>query len=249
VESAKAWKRFGEIDPYFGVLSTPEYRSDKITEAAREEFFLTGEAHVKKVLEKLRGINPAFHPARSLDFGCGVGRITIPLARESASVLGVDVAPGMISEAQKNAHERGAGNVSFAHTVTGQFSLVHSYIVFQHIPPKRGLKVLTDLASRVERGGMIVLQLPYYRDASALRKLATIVKRKDPLINTLGNLAAHRQFNYPTMTMFCYDIPAVLQILSRAGFNDIRLELDKPHQDYAGVILYGENRRAEHSDR
>jgi len=70
--------------------------------------------------------------------------------------------------------------------VTGQFSLVHSYIVFQHIPPKRGLKVLTDLASRVERGGMIVLQLPYYRDSSALRKLATIVKRKDPLINTLA---------------------------------------------------------------
>lgn len=241
MESDKAWKRFGEIDPYFGVLTQPEYRSNVMTAEAREEFFRSGNAHVERVLQKLRDIRPTFSPGRTLDFGCGVGRITIPLARMSDSALGVDVAPGMISEAQNNALEQGLTNVSFGPTVTGQFSLVHSYIVFQHIPPRRGMKILADLASRVERGGMIVLQVPYYRNASALRKVATAVKRKDPLINMITNLAGQRHFNYPTMTMFCYQSSAVMQTLHRAGFEDIRVELDESGGGYSNMTIYGES--------
>jgi SAM-dependent methyltransferase len=240
VESDKAWKRFGDVDPYFGVLTEPQYRSGQMTEFAREEFFRSGEAHVEKVLKKLDAIRPGFFPGRSLDFGCGVGRVAIPLARTSGSVLGVDISPGMISEAEKNSRERGVNNVAFAHTIEGQFSLVHSYIVLQHIPPRRGLKTLADLASRVEFGGMIVLQLPYHRDASALRKIVTIVKRRDSLINTAINLAEGRRFSYPTMTMFCYKMSSVLKVLHAAGFRDLHVELDEPDKGYNCMTLYGE---------
>jgi len=47
-----------------------------------------------------------------LDLGCGIGRVTLALADEAKSVLGVDVSAGMVAEAAR----RGAGqaNVRFA---------------------------------------------------------------------------------------------------------------------------------------
>jgi SAM-dependent methyltransferase len=233
------WKRLGDVDPYFGVLTHPKYQSQRLTDEAREEFFRSGEEHVKKTFATVREIDPEFSPCRSLDFGCGVGRVTIPLARESASAVGVDVAPGMLSEAQKNAGERGVDNVSFSHIVAGHFDLIHSFIVFQHIPPRRGLHILNVLASRLESGGMIVLQMPYHRNASALRKLVTVIKRKEPLINGIVNLAAGRRFSFPAMTMFCYDIRSVFTILRDFGIDDIRVFLDVPEGGYASMTLYG----------
>jgi SAM-dependent methyltransferase len=243
MDTDKAWKRFGDIDPYYGVLTQEEYHSNRLAEKSLEEFFKSGEEHVMKTLAILREINPAFTPRRSLDFGCGVGRVTIPLAHKSVSVLGVDVSPGMLSEAQKNATKRGVENANFSHTAEGYFNLVHSFIVLQHIPPHRGLPILEDLASRVEPRGMIVLQVPYHRDASILHKLATAVKRKEPLINGIVNMTGGRRFTYPTMTMFCYDIQAIFTILRTAGFDDIRVTLDAPNQGYENMTLYGENRR------
>jgi 2-polyprenyl-3-methyl-5-hydroxy-6-metoxy-1,4-benzoquinol methylase len=240
----KVWKRFGDVDPYFGVLTQTEYQANRLTDQARDEFFRSGEDHAQKVLATLREINPAFSPSRTLDFGCGVGRVTLPLARTSACVLGVDVAPGMLSEARKNARERGLDNVRFAHTVDGNFDLVHSFIVLQHIPPHRGMRILDDLVSRVDTGGMLVLQVPYHRDAPVWRRLATVVKRTEPVINGVLNLAQGRRFRYPTMTMFCYDVPAIFGILLRAGIHEIKVTLDAPDLGYASMTLYGEKRQA-----
>ena len=238
----KSWKRFGEEDPYFGVFSHEKYRSNNLTDQALEEFFRSGEEHAQKVLATLRDINPAFSPQRTLDFGCGVGRVTIPLAHACASVLGVDVAPGMLSQAQKNASLRGVSNIEFSHDVKGNFNFVHSVIVFQHIPPRRGMPILADLGSRLEASGMIVLQVPYERDVPVWRKAATAIKRTDPMINGLLNLIEGRGFSYPTMTMFCYDVSSILRILNRVGIENIRITLDAPAMGYENLTLYGEKR-------
>lgn len=238
----KAWKRYGEVDPYFGVITRDDYHSWSLTDQKREEFFQSGEAHVESIMKTLREINPKFSPASAIDFGCGVGRLTLPLARVSASVLGVDVAPGMLSEAQKNAAERGAANVTFAHEVSGRFDLVHSYIVLQHIPPRRGLPILRDLVSRVERGGMIVLQVPYH--AVLWVRLATRMKHVNPVAKGAFNLAKARPWNFPALTMYYYSIPSILSILRDAGIDDIRIALDSAAgRHYSSMILYGWRRQ------
>jgi SAM-dependent methyltransferase len=248
MDTDKTWKRFGDVDPYFGVLTLPQYESHRLTDQARDEFFRSGEEHVLNVLGTLREINPGFCPRRTLDFGCGVGRVTLPLARTSASVLGVDIAPGMLSEARKNARERGLDNVTFADTVDGCFDLIHSFIVLQHIAPRRGMRIISDLVSRVEPGGMIALQVPYHRDAPAWRRLATPVKRKVPVINGIVNLFQGQRFGYPAMTMFCYDIPEILGIFRRAGIYDIRMILESiDTAGYANMMLYGKNEQAQRS--
>jgi SAM-dependent methyltransferase len=234
----KAWRRYGEVDPYFGVITHDHYHSWVLTDEGREEFFQSGEVHVETIMKKLREINPGFAPSRTVDFGCGVGRLTLPLARVSASVLGVDVAPGMLSEAQKNAAERGVANVSFAHEVSGCFDLVHSHIVLQHIPPRRGLPIVRDLVSRVECGGMIMLQVPYY--AVPWVRFAARVKHVNPIVKGAFNLAKGREWNFPALTMYCYSVSSILSILRHGGIDDIRIVLDSaagPH--YSSMMLFG----------
>src|SRR5436190_20310855 len=44
-----------------------------------------------------------FHPKSVLDAGCGTGRVGIELARRGIEVVGVDIDPGMLSTAARNA--------------------------------------------------------------------------------------------------------------------------------------------------
>src|SRR5262245_944408 len=98
--------------------------------------------HTLRVLRQLAG--PAFQSDRIMDFGCGAGRLTIPLARVATRVTGVDSSAALIDEARANCQRAGVSNVDFAlsdtdlSSVTGPFEVVHSHFAFQHIPPATG---------------------------------------------------------------------------------------------------------------
>lgn len=239
MNSDSVWKKFGVVDPYFGVVTHSKYHSWVMTEEARGQFFRTGEEHVRELIETLREINPGFSPSRTIDFGCGVGRVTLPLASMSANVLGVDVSPGMLSEAQKNAGEQGISNITFATEVSGHFDLVHSYMVLQHISPRRGLSIVKDLISRLDLGGMVMLQFPYA--ASARHKVVFRVQQLVPFSKYVVNLAKGRKLNYPAMTTFCYGVPSIFDILRDGGVDDIRIVLSSSAlgSDISSITLYG----------
>src|SRR5277367_1629330 len=96
------WEEWGRRDPYFGVLTHPRFRRANLTEAAKSEFFESGRLHVEYVMQVVRKhIDADFTPKRALDFGCGVGRILIPLAQVTQEVVGVDVSPSMLHEAKR----------------------------------------------------------------------------------------------------------------------------------------------------
>ena len=102
-DSDSHWERFGEQDPYFGVLSSEEFKSNRLDDATREIFFVSGEEHVDHVFTTIKThITPDFHASKALDFGCGVGRIIIPLAKRCDEAVGVDVSIAMLEEALKS---------------------------------------------------------------------------------------------------------------------------------------------------
>ncbi len=237
------WRRYGEVDPYFGVITHEKYHAQVLTDDARAEFFGSGEEHVSRIMASLREIDPGFSPGRAVDFGCGVGRVTLPLAREARAVLGVDVSPGMLSEARKNAAAQGVSNVEFAHELSGNFDLVHSFIVLQHIQPRRGLRIIRDLLAQLEPGGMAVLQVPYQWHAPGWRKLASRVTRVDPITRRAVNIAKGRSLNYPTMTVFCYELNSLIAIFRDAGIDDFRITLESATgPDHSSMILYGQRK-------
>src|SRR3954469_2750547 len=165
--SDKDWERFGRTDPYFAVLTAPEFHG-RLSEAERARFFESGEAHIERVLSIIRDrLDPSFQPKSALDFGCGVGRLVLPLARRCARVTGVDVSTSMLAEARRNCEEAGATNVSLVESddeiskISDSYDFVHTYIVLQHIPVERGEKLVRQLAKKLAAGGVGMFQVPY----------------------------------------------------------------------------------------
>src|SRR4051812_40383981 len=95
----ESWREFGRSDPYFGVLSTDRFRAKNLDDAALDEFFASGERHVAQLLDAIRNHvlpDPSLNDA--LDFGCGVGRLVLPLATRYRAVTGIDIADAYIAE-------------------------------------------------------------------------------------------------------------------------------------------------------
>ena len=110
----REWEKFGKDDPYYGVFTHDNYRKSNITDEKKEEFFATGVNYVDDVLKKIRWhIDENFTIKKALDFGCGVGRLVIPLANIAQEVTGIDVSDSMLNEAKKNCSTREIKNVVF----------------------------------------------------------------------------------------------------------------------------------------
>jgi hypothetical protein len=48
ISADQDWKRLGQIDPYFAVLSNDKYKSANIDSEAKLDFFASGVSHVNK---------------------------------------------------------------------------------------------------------------------------------------------------------------------------------------------------------
>jgi len=162
------WQKWGRRDPYFAVITDEKFRSSRLTEQSKHEFFESGHAHVAYVLEHCRRISEGpFVIDRALDFGCGVGRLCVPLSEHARTVVGVDVSQDMLEEARRNCARYGCTNVAFRISddtlseVEGTFDLVHSCITFQHIDIERGKRLFAELIARVSPGGIGAIQITY----------------------------------------------------------------------------------------
>jgi SAM-dependent methyltransferase len=163
-----AWEAWGRNDPYFGVLTDPKFRRCGLTEQTRLEFFESGQLHVNYVMHVIRKhIDETFEPKSILDFGCGVGRTLLAFAAGGREVVGLDVSPSMLKEAQRNCESFGTRNVRLLLSddslsqLTSQFDLIHSCIVFQHIPVERGRRIFSKLLQHLHPGGVGAVQVTY----------------------------------------------------------------------------------------
>ena len=243
-DSDRDWERFGQSDPYFAVLTDPEFHGKPVGDA-RARFFESGEDHIETVLSIIRErLDPGFTPQRALDFGCGVGRLLIPLAARCREVTGVDVSPSMLSEAKRNCVAAGVSNVSLVQgddelsALKGPFEFIHTYIVLQHIPVVRGERLVRRLASMLVDGGISIFHVPYSTGRSSLRsRLLYWARHNAPGVNALINLSRRRAANTPLMQMNAYSITRLLDILSDEGCQEVHVRFSN-HNGARGVMLF-----------
>ena len=250
-DTDKHWEEFGRLDPYYGVISDPKYLSHKLNDKARDEFFASGREHVARISALFKEkLQVDLTPRRSLDFGCGVGRVLIPLADLSDETIGVDVSPSMLTEARANISERRLDNVQVVEcddslsNVHGSFDFIHSFIVFQHIRPARGELIIERLLQHLAPEGVAALHVTY-GVSGVQAKAINFAHRRVPFASQVFNLLRGRAWSYPTMEMNEYSIPRLIDIFGKQGIDHFYAETTD-HGGYLGFtfFLHRRSRRA-----
>jgi len=242
------WVQWGERDPYFAVITDPKYRNNQITQAAKKEFFDTGSWHAAYVFDACRRfVDPAFAPSRALDFGCGVGRVALPLAERVETVVGLDVSPAMLAEARRNAESRGVSNVEWQlsddvlSTVQGRFDLVHSCITFQHIDTPRGRQLFARLLELLDEGGAGAIQVTYGKSnhAATFGQPPSEPPAPPPVAGGLRTLIGRSSpvQSDPAMPMNPYNLSELAFLLQNAGIRQFYADFTD-HGGELGVFLF-----------
>lgn len=226
-DSDSSWEKLGRENPYYGVLSADEFRGAPPAEL-RTNFFQSGEKHVAWLESCAARYFGGFQTRRSaLDFGCGVGRVAIPLGRTFDKVVGVDVSPSMLDEAERNCARFSITNVTFdlsddaLSRIDGTFDFVHSVITFQHIPADRGEKIIERLIDVVTPGGIVAFQFYFQHRARLAHRIVRGLRRRFVPLHWLLNVVRRRPWRDPLMQHNVYDIGRILSRLSARGIEDV----------------------------
>ncbi len=219
------WIKLGELDPYFGVLSDDKYKTSNMNTQSKDFFYESGQNHISKIKVIVDEHFPSMRYGMALDFGCGVGRITLALAQKFSNVVGVDVSQAMLREARTESTDRGIKNVDYVCSENAfkleknKFDFVHTYIVLQHIPPVYGYRYIEQMIDALRTDGVGAIHFTYGVGKNPLKtKMKNIIKNVI-LFRLIGNIIAGRKWNYPAMQMNHYDIVRILEILRKRGIN------------------------------
>ncbi|MCE7798229.1 class I SAM-dependent methyltransferase [Sphingobium sufflavum] len=239
-DSDRNWQAWGEQDPYYAVLSDPRYRRGSIDDA-RQDFFADGRDYLNDLLGRFERHFGSVPRERALDFGCGVGRLTIPLAGHFGSVTGLDIAPAMLEEARRNSADlpidyRLSDDALSA--LEGQYDFILSCIVLQHIPVRRGMPLLDALLSRISPGGGCAIHVSIKRRQDWRGRLRYALVHQVPGGQALSNLLRGRPAAAPVMQMNEYPLPDVLRLFQARGFHDLLVRYDD-HGGFDTALIMG----------
>ena len=96
------WRELGATQPYWGVLTHPDYRTENLTPANLEAFYASGGQYIGDVVRSLKAATGKQAGGRALDFGCGAGRLAEAMTKYARSVTGFDISPGMLESSKRS---------------------------------------------------------------------------------------------------------------------------------------------------
>lgn len=279
-DTDKDWKNLGDLEPYWAVITSEKFKQQNLTEESLSEFFQSGENHIDAIFEIIRQhLDSKFVADRICDFGCGVGRLMIPLTQKCKEVVGIDVSEAMLEECEKNLKNREISNYQLIHSsddelnnLSGNFDLIHSFIVFQHIPIERGMKIIKHLLNYLRENGILVIQIKYYpyeiktdspenllafdkkvnkRDwLGFFKSLVKLILSEFKLYNLQGRInTSPSQSGLPIMQMNSYDLNDLLWLLQEKNLNQCYVRFSDHGLSEKGVIIFAQkNNSIKHPD-
>ena len=159
----KHWDLFASRDPLWAILTHPDRQGSRWD---TREFFETGVWEIERSLEQVAALHPSLCKRRALDFGCGVGRLTQPLAQHFEQVYGVDISASMIQQA-KDYNQYGSrcqymvnSRVDLNIFPDEHFDFIYSNITLQHMPPRYSRRYLAEFMRLLAPGGALLFQIP-----------------------------------------------------------------------------------------
>lgn len=236
------WRRLGQDDPFWAVVTWNAKRGGRWDP---EEFFQTGEDDIRRyctlLLEYAHAAAPFQHV---LDFGCGVGRLSLAWSKRAQQVTGVDVSAPMLDKAQELL--RDVPNVRFVLNEAAdlrvlpdaQFDVVASHICLQHMPWPIASQYLLEFGRICQPGGHVAFQLP-------TRKLRSdwgaLIRKRIVEALPFGLGKAYRRWRHRTdavLEMYYTPAERVLAVASEAGLSLRHQEPDRSAGESTEGFIY-----------
>jgi ubiquinone/menaquinone biosynthesis C-methylase UbiE len=231
INSNKEWKKWGEIDPLFGVASWQNKERDGASPWTDQEFYQLGESDWKDFSKRweIYGVNRE----SCLEIGCGAGRITMQLASYFNQVHAIDVSEKMIEYAKKNIS---SSSVSFYLTngidipaADQSVFSVFSTHVFQHFDSLSFAdQYFAEISRIMKKDGTLMIHLPVYRLPSGSKILGMIYAAQKAVgdIRASGKrLLMQYGMAKPLMRRLEYPVAYFYKALPVYGFGDIELSI------------------------
>ncbi|MEA2572339.1 MAG: hypothetical protein QOI24_4340 [Acidobacteriota bacterium] len=233
------WEAIAATHPYFGVLTDSRFLGNPDADSLAE-FFRTGDADAEFLLtliERHTGTKPGRHV---LDFGCGVGRLSLAFAGRGHEVTGIDVSSTMRSLATQHREAMQLTNANFIDDIAalpdGAFEVAVSLIVFQHIPVEHGEELLRQLLRKLAPHGTAALHFTFTRPGGRLRRLARKLRGSWPRLHRMLQILQRDPLRLPYMEMNEYDRTRILRIFEREGLRSMHIE-PTDHGGMSGGIV------------
>lgn len=237
-ELKRNWDLFGRTDPLWSICTEPGKEKNRWD---LEEFFKTGEEEIASVVAHLCSLGITLRGERALDFGCGVGRLTLPLCEFFDEVTGVDIAESMIALA--NEFNRCPGRCRYVLNerpdlgvfADGCFDFVYSSITLQHMEPQDAGAYLREFVRVLGPGGLLVFQVP---DRADLHYLSNRIRKAAPAFA----LKAFRRLRYgsgrPRMEMHEMPREEVARLLDECGAELLDASRDEGARKYVSYRYF-----------
>lgn len=227
------WEKLAKDNAYWAVLTEDQFRGEP-TEETLAAFFASGEENVSGFLRLIQQSFPDFTPPFEtvVDFGCGAGRLLIPMARLAQKAYGVDISSTMRELATTNGQRAGVDvtcvdmpEVLVREGVKADW--VSSYIVLQHIEPRRGYFLINDLLQCVKPGGVATLHIPMFKTSDRADYFNDRVRyfRNDSYYSETVYVDRDT-YDHPDIQMFDYDANTVLALFHKNQMTDVRIVHD-----------------------
>jgi ubiquinone/menaquinone biosynthesis C-methylase UbiE len=184
------------------------------------------------------------HFQRVLDFGCGVGRLSVAWAKRAELVSGVDISSPMVERGR--ALLASVPNVQLQVNEAGHlacfkdntFDVVFSHACLQHMPWLLAAGYLKEFARVCAPGGWVIFSLPA-RVLSSTWGPRLRQKAVDLLPFGLGRRYRHWRHGSEAVFEMHYTSPeSVERVLSDAGLKVLRREPDNSAGEQAESFVY-----------
>jgi ubiquinone/menaquinone biosynthesis C-methylase UbiE len=161
------WESLAKSDPLWAILSVPNKKGNKWD---INDFLATGKQEIDGLINYMKNAYRFQNWHRALDFGCGIGRLTLPLAQYFDHVVGIDISDTMISMAQdllnksdSTIREKIEYVLNKSNTLPFEdstFDLVYSKIVLQHLHKNDALLYISEFVRILKKDGLAIFQAP-----------------------------------------------------------------------------------------
>jgi SAM-dependent methyltransferase len=212
----EAWTHMGATRPHHSVLSRDDYLPKNINQKAIESFMASGnrEALIIKAILERHNFELA-HSKTCVEYGCGLGRVTIPIANMFNKIDAYDISPTHLTWAEAYAKAAGVCNIEFrpisAQTTKPleECDFFYSRIVFQHNPPPIIRELIATSLRCLRPGGVAVFQVPTYAPGYSFRVSDYLSKDQ-----------------HLDMEMHCIPQPSVFSLIADAGCHLLEVDDD-----------------------